>query len=114
MASGRLRRFHVHDSGESLAQLTSPLNGATGVTLPVTIQWSTVPGVQAYYLYGGTAAGLNDLVNSGETLATSWPSALPRRRTVYVRLWTKVGWRWRFVDSTFSTASGRCRHCSPA
>ena len=45
-----------------------------------------------------------DLVNTGETLQTSYElrTALPYNQTLCARLWTKVAGVWRFTDSTFS------------
>jgi hypothetical protein len=89
------------------SQLITPAHGATNVSLPVTLQWSPVASVQAYYLYLGTGPGLKDLVNTGETTVTAWTTAvLPPSSTIYARLWTKTGGTWRYVDSSFQTGSG--------
>jgi hypothetical protein len=88
------------------AAITFPANGAVNADLSQPIQWTSVANAQAYYLYLGTSAGGNTLVNSGETLQTSYLAAnLPAGQTLYARLWTKVGGVWRFVDSTFSAAT---------
>jgi hypothetical protein len=59
--------------------------------------------VQAYYLYMGSSPGAKDYVDSGETLATSRLVTLPAARTIYVRMWAKVGGAWRYTDSSFTT-----------
>jgi hypothetical protein len=87
-------------------RLTFPANGAAGADLSQAIRWLSVENVQAYYLYVGTAVGLKDLVNTGETLQTSYlASGLPAGQTLYARMWTKVGGVWRYNDSTFSAAA---------
>jgi hypothetical protein len=84
------------------ATITYPANGTTNADMALPVQWTAVPGVQAYYLYVGTTAGAKDLVNTGEILQTSYLTAnLPTGQTLYARMWTKVGNVWRFVDSTF-------------
>jgi hypothetical protein len=71
----------------------------------VTMQWSGVPGVQAYYLYVGTSVGAKNVVDTGETLQTSRAVSLPSGQTLYARMWTKLGGVWRYTDSIFSTAT---------
>jgi hypothetical protein len=68
------------------------------------LTWTSVEGAQAYYLYVGTTLGANDLINSGETLETSYPAdMLPVGETLYARLYTKHGDRWRSTDTTIVT-----------
>jgi hypothetical protein len=87
-----------------VATLTSPVNGATNVNRTLPMQWTTVAGVQAYYLDVGSTLGTNNLVNTGEIQQTSYlATGLPSNQTVYARLWTKVGGVWRFSDSSFTT-----------
>jgi hypothetical protein len=87
------------------ATITSPSNGATNANPLSAIQWTTVPNVQAYYLYVGTTIGGKNLVDTGELQQTSvLPAALPAGQPLYARLWTKVAGVWRYVDSTFSMA----------
>ena len=85
------------------ATLTYPGNGTTSADFSQPIQWTSVTGMQAYYLYVGTTLGAKDLVNTGETQKTSYvASNLPFGQTLYARIWTKVGGKWRYQDSTFS------------
>ena len=85
------------------AVVTSPLNGTTDADLSRPIQWTSVPNVQAYYLYVGSTPGGKDLVNTGEIQQTSYQaSGLPSGQVLYARLWTKAGGVWRYTDSTFS------------
>jgi hypothetical protein len=87
----------------AVAQVLAPLDGVLDVDARVPIRWSSVEGVEAYYLYVGTAPGLRDLVDSGEQQTTSFGAPyLPGGETVYVRLHTKVDGRWRSVDSRFT------------
>ena len=87
------------------AMITYPLNGAINADLTRPVQWSTVPNVQAYYLYLGTTPGATDLVNSGELSQTSYLAGdVPAGQTLYARMHTKVDGVWRFRDSTFTAA----------
>jgi hypothetical protein len=93
-------------SASLTATLTAPGNGAANVNPLVPIQWTSVPNAQAYVLWVGTSAGASNVVNTPETLSTSYqPASLPPNQTLYVRMWTKVGNVWRSTDSTFSAAS---------
>ena len=77
------------------AHLLYPTNGSTNVSTSKPFTWNSVPGVQAYYLYVGTSPGATDIVNSGETLATSFTvPAMPLGPTIYARLYTKANNAW--------------------
>lgn len=94
---------------QGTAILTYPTNGATDIALPISFQWTTVSGAQAYYLYVGTQVGLKDRVDTGEIQQTSYSATnLPSGQTLYARIWTKVGGVWSFSDSAFSTGSSEC------
>ena len=71
------------------------------VTLP--LRWTTIADAQVYYVYVGSTPGAKDLVNTGEIQQTSYhlPSSVPADQILYVRLWTKAGGVWRYVDTTF-------------
>src|SRR6266851_10115709 len=88
------------------ATITAPTNGATGADVTQPIQWTSVPNVQAYFLYVGTTVGATDLISTGEIQATSYlvTRQLPSNQTLYLRINTKVGGVWRYTDSTFSAA----------
>ena len=89
-----------------VATITSPVNGATNVNMTLPIQWTTVAGAQAYYLYGGSSLGANDLINTGEIQQTSYLTrGVPGGQTVFARMWTEVVGIWRYVDTTFGAAS---------
>src|SRR5207247_10689150 len=85
---------------------TAPANAATNADVTRPIQWTSVPNVQAYFLYLGTTVGAQDLVSTGEIQATSYlvTRQLPANQTLYLRIHTKVGGVWRNTDSTFSAA----------
>ena len=86
------------------ATLTYPVSGASNVDLSLPLLWTSVPNVQAYYLYVGTTVGAKDLVNTGEMLQTTYRATLPGGQLVYARLWAKVGGVWRYTDSSFTPA----------
>ena len=88
------------------AVITSPANGTVGFDPNTAIVWTTIPAAQCYYLYVGTTKGAKDLVNTGETQATSYVAPLlPRDRLLYARMWTKRNDIWSYADSTFTAKS---------
>jgi hypothetical protein len=88
------------------ATFTYPTDGATTVNMSTPIQWTTIAGAQAYYLYLGSTLGANNLANSGELQQTSYVALnVPTGVLVYARLWTKVSDVWRFVDITFTATA---------
>jgi hypothetical protein len=105
------------------ATVITPANGATAVAPTGTIQWTSVPNAQKYYVYVGSTQGANDLIDSQEIcngclnspMVLFWsmanagkPPALglgsKAGQTVYLRMWTMVGGIWRYVDSSFTLA----------
>jgi hypothetical protein len=57
------------------ATLLSPINGATGLTSPVTFQWTAVSGATGYQLYIAEANDSGDL--AGTTTSTSLTTLIP-------------------------------------
>ena len=94
---------HLGAQAPAVSAVVFPADGAANADYSQPIQWTAVSGAQAYYLYVGTAAGASDLINTGETLQTSYPAAkLPANQRVFARIWTKVAGIWHYADSTFS------------
>jgi len=88
-----------------IAVITYPANGGSAADLSQPIQWTAVAGADAYYLYGGSTPGANDLVDSSELHTTSYlASTVPAGQLVYLRLWTELGGEWSYTDSTFTSA----------
>jgi hypothetical protein len=82
-----------------------PQNGQQNVTAGQPFQWTSDPNALAYYLYVGTTQGAKDVVNSGETLATSWPvQSLPAGASLWGRIYTKYTDNWVYQDINFATA----------
>jgi hypothetical protein len=107
--------FSAGTSVSLAATITSPADGSANADLSQLIQWTSVPNPQAYYLYVGTTFGAKDLVDTGETLHTSFLALnLPSAQTLYARLWTKANGIWRYTDSTFSGTALRARLMYPA
>ena len=79
------------------AQLLPERSGATGDSS--SLHWTRVPDALAYYLYVGTKPGARDLIDTGETQATSWDaSRLPVDRDLWVRVNTRFKDLWRRQD----------------
>jgi hypothetical protein len=89
------------------------LGNATALTRPVgddktdpatEFGWHRLYGVTCYYLYVGTAPGKKDIINSGETLRTSWANTpLAGGTTYYVRIHTKMSGVWYSRSYTINT-----------
>jgi hypothetical protein len=104
---------------QTLATMASPANGATNVDPGAPFSWNTVASAQAYYVYVGSAKGLQDVYGSG-ALSSSVSSIplvpnLKVNTMYYVRLWTQINncWCSNFVDSTFTTGYGTSHLTSP-
>ena len=89
------------------ATMTYPADGATNVDSSQPFSWTTVPNVQAYFLWVGTAADTYDVASSGGLTQTSYVlSGLPTDTSVlYVTIWTKVGGVWYPSRSTFQPSA---------
>jgi hypothetical protein len=86
------------------ATMTSPAPGSTISSPSATFSWSSAAGADEYFLYAGTYAGSNNLYGRSQGLNRSVTvSNLPAGRTVYVRLWTRDGSTWRYIDYTYRT-----------
>jgi hypothetical protein len=95
--------FTATAAARQLATFVHPTNGEVNANLTLPIQWTSAANAQAYYLYVGTTPGGTDLINTGETLLTSYRSpTLPAGRAIYARLWTKTWNVWRSVDISFT------------
>ena len=87
------------------AAFAYPQNGQQNVTTSQPFQWTSDPTALAYYLYVGTTEGANDVVNSGETPATSWlVQSLPAGASLWGRIWTKYSSNWLYQDINFTAA----------
>jgi len=84
------------------AALVTPVD--TAATTGQTFKWTEITNAQTYYLYVGTTPGAKDVIDSGETSATSYTAAtLPSGATLYVTLWTRVGGSWRASTAIITT-----------
>ncbi len=84
------------------AALIEPVE--TAATSGQTFRWTDITNADAYYLYVGTAPGAKDVIDSGETSATSYTAGtLPAGTTLYVTLWTKAGGSWRASTAIITT-----------
>jgi hypothetical protein len=116
--------FTVVNAGAIIkATVTSPADGATGVSVSGLIQWAAVPDAEKYYVYVGSTPGAKDLIDSQEIcdfcinapMTTSWSLANPGKppaaglagkagQKVYLTLWTMFGGVWRSTSSSFTVA----------
>ncbi len=90
---------------QMVATLIDPPDGATQADLLQPVRWTAIANAHAYYLYVGTTPGAKDVVDSRETLQTSYTATnVPTGRLLYTRVWTLAGGVWRYADSTFTAA----------
>src|SRR5205085_2602901 len=99
----------------SSAVFVYPTAGAQSVDTTKPFSWTAVSGALAYYLKVGTTRGGSDLVNSGETQATSWSvPALPAGQTLWARISTKrPDGTWPFSDVSFTAQAGLAKFVYP-
>src|SRR5688572_22034571 len=78
-------------------------NSSDGADLGQGFRWTTISGAQAYYLYLGSKPDAKDLIDTGETLETEWPTPpLPAARELFSKMWTKLAGGWRSRDLAFN------------
>jgi serine protease len=94
-------------SSGPVSTLITPANGTT-ISNPQTFMWTSVSGATEYWVdFGSTQGGTNYLTGSrglGTSMTVSWTGSagLP----LHMRLWTRHGGTWRFVDYQFFTPAG--------
>jgi hypothetical protein len=78
-------------------------NSSDGSDLGQGFRWTSITGAQAYYLYLGTDPGTKNLIDTGETLDTQWPTPpLPAARELFSKMWTKLSSGWRSRELAFN------------
>jgi hypothetical protein len=95
------RSFPAANDG-GIACVTSPAPGSI-LTPVTTFQWSAGAGASYYWLDVGTSRGGYD-VSSGYagTGLSKTVSGIPATgATIWVRLYSRVGGEWQFVDTSF-------------
>ncbi len=103
-------KYHQDISFEvsvSVSRFTYPLPGQTSVNTSHAITWAAAPGAQAYYIKVGTTLGASDVLDGGETTATSraMPSQLAIGTTYHARVYTELNGSWAaYTDITFTVA----------
>jgi extracellular elastinolytic metalloproteinase len=91
--------------------LTSPAPGSTLTLSSVRFTWAIPPAgapVAEWALYVGTSLGANNLFNSGSLGLSTFVdvSGLPTDgRSIYARLYYRMGNIWRFVDAQYVAAT---------
>ena len=82
-----------------------PYAGASDTSAEETFSWTGITGAQAYRLDVGTAPGASDLVESGDTTATTFAvTGLQPGQTLYARVSTRINDVWQVEAVTFTTA----------
>jgi len=106
--SGLSQYYDYTFTAAELATLTSPTPGSTLAGPSVTFTWTSIPGNTGYWLFlGTTGVGSKDLLDSGETAATSVTfSALPTNgTTIYARVYTRYNGNLVYNDYTYKAAA---------
>ena len=88
------------------ASIVSPSNGATLLSSSVTFQWKSGTAIQEYFLYVGNAVGANDIygLSQGANLSVTVNGLPADSRTLYVRLWSRSGSTWYYLDYMYRAA----------
>ncbi|MBI6117747.1 T9SS type B sorting domain-containing protein, partial [Salegentibacter maritimus] len=89
--------------------ISSPVDGATDVSITENISWDAVPNADGYYVNIGTTPGGNDLVNNTELTTTSYSPAtdFPENTTIYVSVtpYNAIGNATGCPEISFTTES---------
>lgn len=89
---GQVEDYSVKIVAPDVALITSPANGATGVSAsPATITWDASTGATSYKLFVGTASGNYDVVNGTTVSATTYELNLSPSTTYYAKLVSNDG-----------------------
>ena len=90
-------------AGSAPAQMTSPTPGSTFTSSTVAFSWNAGTGVSQYWLYVGTTQGGNQLYDQdrGTNLSATVTGLPTNGSTIHVRLWSKIGANWPYVDYTY-------------
>ena len=51
--------------------LTTPINGATEVSVSTSLQWTTINNADGYYVTAGTSSGANDILDNEDVVGTN-------------------------------------------
>jgi len=83
--------------------ITSPAAGAKIDAPWIDLKWSSGVGVEAFWLDVGTAQGGYNIYSNyrGMDVAARIPGLPPDGGRIWVRLWSRIGGAWRFVDQSF-------------
>ena len=85
--------------------LVYPYQSASDTSAYETFVWTGVTDAQSYYLYVGTSPGAKDIVDTGETKATSFQvNGLEPGKTLYARVYTLLKGVWEVDSVTFTTS----------
>lgn len=88
----------------SRAQMISPAPGSTLPGSTITFQWSAGSGVAQYFLFVGSSTNGDDIYKGDQGLGLSATvSGIPTDgRTIYVRLYSRIGEDWQSYDYTYT------------
>ncbi len=98
--------------GLPVAAMITPANGSTLPGSTATFQWSSGVGVSEYWLYVSNAAPGGQEIYSGSqgTNTSKTFTGLPTDgSTIYIRLWSKIGAAWKFLDYSYKCAAALTR-----
>lgn len=97
-------------AGSSKAEMTTPVPNSTLSSTSATFMWNSGSGASAYWLYVGSLPGGKSYHDSGQLASSARSrtvSGLPLDgRTVYVRLYSKLGSAWVYNDYTYTAVTG--------
>jgi glucose/arabinose dehydrogenase len=100
-------RGYQYTALDGRAVLMSPAPGSTLSGSGATFTWSAGTGATEYHLYIGSSPGAFDLYDAsqGENLSKAFTGLPTDGRTIYVRLWSRLGRMFRARDYTYVAAT---------
>jgi len=92
--------------GGGVPAITTPAAESTLSGSGQVFTWTAGTGASSYWLYLGSTAGANDLLdrNMGSSLTTTVATLPTDGRTIHARLWWATSSGWSFADSTYTAA----------
>jgi hypothetical protein len=97
--------YTVSTAGSSRAQMQSPAAGSNIVGGAATFTWTRPGGVTEVYLEVGTTPGGTQFFDDTQGTNTSRAlNGLPTTGVIYVRLWSKIGGVWQWIDYHYTAS----------
>ena len=114
-ASTWLSKSYTYQAFDPRAEMTSPTPGSELAGSGITFAWSAGTGVSEYWLsIGNSGPGSTQLYNASQGANLSVMLTMPiDGKTLYFRLWSKVGTAWLYRDYVYQAAGSQAALITP-